>query len=235
MAENDFERYIANVMDGPNQRDLSNTFEGVRERIKLMGGNLMSALAMAMFFFDPQACRVSNDEMRRAWFLRSDRDWRNLQVMKRRGLVIFFNIIKVTKPWPQVWDEVTLHPEGGSFIRMVLVEIDIGNRNLNMLLALCERKNKARFSRSPRAKLARGVYDAVGSLMLTIRDPGGVALEDPRSGIDPAQGSGAGSSTLAQEPAASVHADDSEAESGHSSDPGDLRKKSRKEACFFAN
>jgi hypothetical protein len=170
--------------------------------------------------------------------LRSDHDWRNLQAMERRDLILIFFIIEITKPWPQVRDEVTLHPAGGSPIRMILDEIDIGNRSLNILLALYEHKNKARFLKTQKAKLACGVYNASGPLMLTIRDPGGFALEDPRREIVPntlgpstfVQDSGAGSSTLAQETAVSVRADAREVESIHSSDPGDLPRESRKEA-----
>jgi hypothetical protein len=64
LYKNDFERFVANVNEGPNQQDLSKTFEGVHQRIKLMGGNLLLALAMAMFYFDAQASHMSNDEIR---------------------------------------------------------------------------------------------------------------------------------------------------------------------------
>jgi hypothetical protein len=131
-----------------------------------------------------------------------------------------------------------LCPAAGPPIRMTLDELDIGNRSLNMLLAFYEHKYKAQFLRTQKVKLARGVYNAVGPLMLTIRDPGGFALEDVPKEIFPealgssssAQDSGAGSITLAELPVVSVRADDSEVELTHSSDPGDLRKESRKEA-----
>jgi hypothetical protein len=110
-----------------------------------------------------------------------------------------------------------LCPAAGPPIRMTLDELDIGNRSLNMLLAFYEHKYKAQFLRTQKVKLARGVYNAVGPLMLTIRDPGGFALEDVPKEIFP-------------EALVSVRADDSEVELTHSSDPGDLRKESRKEA-----
>jgi hypothetical protein len=157
---------------------------------------------------------VNDDEIRWACFLWSDHDWRNLQVMKRRDLVILFNFIKATKPWPAVRGEVTLCPDGGSPIRLVLDEIDVGNGEFNLLIALCERKNKARFLKSPQVKFARGVYNAVGSLMVAIRDPQGFALEDHV----PMQDSGAGSSTLTKEPVIDVRADESETESVRSED-----------------
>jgi hypothetical protein len=160
---------------------------------------------------------MSNDKMRWACFLWPDHDWRNLQVVKRRGLVVLFNIIKVAKPWPEIRGEVTLYPAGGSPIRMIRDEIDIGDRKLDVLIALYEH---------PAAKLACGVCEAVGPLMLAIRGPGGIALED----IGPVHASGAGPSALAQEPAVSVRADDSEAESVRSSEPGGQLKESRKEA-----
>jgi hypothetical protein len=170
----------------------------------------------------------------------SNYDWRDLQNMKRRGLVVIFNKIKVAKPWPNVRDEVILRLPVANPISMSLDELDIGNRRLNMLIALYEHKYKAWFLKTSRAKAARGLYHAVGPLMLTIRDPGGSAL-GARSALQGAifpatlgsstslPDSGAGSSTLAQVPVVSAHADDSEDESTHSSDPDGLRTEDREE------
>jgi hypothetical protein len=49
LRRNDFKRFVSNVNEGPNQQDFSSTFEGIRERIKHMGGDLLLALAMAVF------------------------------------------------------------------------------------------------------------------------------------------------------------------------------------------
>jgi hypothetical protein len=130
---------------------------------------------MAMLYFDPMTSRVSNDEIRRADFLRSNHDWRDLQTMKRRGFVMISNIIKITTPWPHVREEVMLYPTVGPPIRMTLDELDIGHRSLNMLIALYEHKYKAQFLKTQKAKTANGAYNAVGPLILTIRGPGGFA------------------------------------------------------------
>jgi hypothetical protein len=235
LYNNNFKHFVNNVNASPTQHDLSNTLEGIHERIKYVGGDMLLALAMAMFYFDPMTSRMSNDEIRWADFLWSDHDWRDLQ---RWELVMISNTIKVTKPWPHVREEVILHPSVGNPIRMTLDELDIGNRRLNMLIALYEHKYKAHFLKTQKAMAARGIYNAVGPLMLTIRDPGGFALDDLQKAIFPdtlgpsasLQDSGAGSSTLAQVPVVSVHADDNEDESTHSSDPGGLQEENRKEA-----
>jgi hypothetical protein len=86
------------------------------------------------------------------------------------------NLLKCAKHIPPVRDEVTLYPVVGDLIVMILDEVDVGDRKSNVLIAMCERKNKARFVTSDAAKLARGVYNTVGSQILRIRGPGGGAL-----------------------------------------------------------
>jgi hypothetical protein len=166
---------------------------------------------MAIFFFDQMACRTNHDEIRWACYLWSNRKWPYLQTLKRRDLIVLFNLSKGGVPLSSVRSEVTLHPTSGGPIELVLDEVDLGDRKLEMLLALCERENKARFLQSDAAMLARGEYHAVGSLMLKIRDPGGAASEDHV----PMQVSGVGSE--AQEPQViAARGDESETESAKS-------------------
>jgi hypothetical protein len=133
------------------------------------------ALAMAIFFFGPLVSHMSNDELRWACFLWTTREWQYLQTLKRIDLIVMFDLLKNAKPMPPMREEVTLHPVFGGPIVMILGEVGIGDRKLNMLIAMCERKNKARFVTSDVAKLAHGVYNVVGSQILRIREPGGGA------------------------------------------------------------
>jgi hypothetical protein len=93
--------------------------------------------------------------------------------MSRKEFIQQRNTLRAAIPSPPIHEEFTLYPDSGEPIVMPFDEIDIGNRRLNMLVAMCERKNKGSLMMSPTARAARRIYPVVGAQILQIRDPGG--------------------------------------------------------------
>jgi hypothetical protein len=133
------------------------------------------SLAVAVFFNDPAAICIHDDELKWAVYVWGLLDILEVATMKRQALVNICQTIRETTPWPNVRKTISWKPRDRRRITMDLDELDIANRKLQLLSAFYEHKQQRKFM--SKAAIARvGNYNAVGPLMLRIYGPGGVAV-----------------------------------------------------------
>jgi hypothetical protein len=183
LREGDYNQYKANVLAGPSEGDVFDNFDIVRDHIAASGGDTLLSLAVATFYFDLLKGHTSNDELRWACYAWTSHSYKHLEALARKDFIQLYNTLRTAMPSPPIREEFTLYPESGGPIVMTFDEIDIGNRKLNMFIAMCEHKNKGRLINSPAARTARGIYPAAGAQILRIRAPGGGALEEQIPGL----------------------------------------------------
>jgi hypothetical protein len=176
LRDGDYKSYKADVSAGPCEGDVFANFDSILDRITASGGDVIMSLTMATFYFGPKKGHTSNDELRWACCGWTNHTYAALQDVARKDLIQLFNTLRDAVPGPPVREEFTLYPVSGDPIVMPFDEVDIGNRRLSHLVALCEHKNKGNLCVSPAAKAAHGTYPAAGARILRIRDPGGVCV-----------------------------------------------------------
>jgi hypothetical protein len=160
LYDGDFEQYKANVLAGLGEEDMFDNFDTVRDRITASGGNTILALAVATFYLDPLENAHVQQRATAGVLLVDNAPMGTSAKHEEKGLPHVVPHVEACRP------VLTLYLDGGDPVVMVLGEFDIGNRKLNMLIAMCERENEGRFIKNAAAKLARGI--------LRIREPGGV-------------------------------------------------------------
>jgi hypothetical protein len=171
----DFEAFINTANAAPTYDAVAQSFQDHFEHVKLMGVAAAVAVTMSVFVHSINPAYLTAEELRWTVYLCGpDCSMLHVVNMSRETLAMEYANMRMLEPWPDIRKEVSWQLKDRELIELEIDELDIANRSLELLLAMCEHKNKNQCL-SPAGRLAAGAYNVDRSLIVQLtNDPGGV-------------------------------------------------------------
>jgi hypothetical protein len=177
----DFEAFINIATSAPTYDAVAQSFQDHFEQVQLMGVCATMAVAMSVFAQTMNPAHVTTEELRWTVYLcLPNHSMLRVVSLTSETFAVEYTCIRQLKPWPNVRSEISWKLRDGEQIEMELNELDISNRSLKLLLAMCERKCKNKHL-GPADRRAAGAYDTDRSLIVQLaRGPGESRPRPPR-------------------------------------------------------